>query len=107
MNEQKVLKEEDDRILDIIRLLKDDDFTNISKRLKFATLIVELITSSSDIRVRRLIKKLGDAIKEFELEDEKLNENIKKDCFSCHSIEEKYVLKYNESFEVQEYKGES
>lgn len=98
MNKQTLKEKEDDRILDIIKLLKDDDFTNITKRLKFATLIVELITSSNDSRVRRLIKKLGDAIKVFELEDEKLNENINKI--------DNYVLDYNDSFEIKEYKGE-
>jgi hypothetical protein len=68
--ERKILKEEDDRVTAIIKLLKDEDFTNVSKRMKFATLIIELITSSNDVRVRRLIKKLGDAVKEVEVEFE-------------------------------------
>jgi len=76
-----ILKEEDDRISNIIKLLKDENFTNVNKRMKFATLIIELITSSNDVRVRRLIKKLGDAVKEVEVEfkDQILGESTEKE----------------------------
>ena len=82
--ERKILKEEDDRVTAIIKLLKDEDFTNVSKRMKFATLIIELITSSNDVRVRRLIKKLGDAVKEVEVE------------FENNELEEKYQFVDND-----------
>ncbi len=53
-----------DRVDEIIAVLKDEDFTNIKKRLQFASLIIELITSSNDQKVRKIIKKLGDAVTE-------------------------------------------
>jgi hypothetical protein len=84
MENKLILKEEDDRVTAIIKLLKDEDFTNVSKRMKFATLIIELITSSNDVRVRRLIKKLGDAVKEVEVE------------FENNELEEKYQFVDND-----------
>jgi len=63
-------EEENERIEEIIAFMRDESFTNLSKRLQFASKLLELITLSNDVRVRRLVKKIGDYIKEMESEGE-------------------------------------
>jgi len=56
------------RVLEILEFMKNEDFTNFSKRLDFACKLMEIIILSKDVRIRRLIKRIGEAIKEMEEE---------------------------------------
>lgn len=57
------------RVTEILDFMKNEDFTNFKKRLDFGVKLLELISLSNDIRIRRLIKKIGQAIKEIEEEE--------------------------------------
>jgi hypothetical protein len=56
------------RVLEILDCFKNEDFNNFSKRLDFASKLLEIIVLSKDVRIRRLIKKICQAIKEIEEE---------------------------------------
>ena len=59
---QEISEQMNDRIKEIIKILKDENFTNIKKRIKFAMLITELIVSSNAPEIRKIIKRLGDVL---------------------------------------------
>jgi len=54
------------RVVEILDCFKNEDFSNFTKRLDFASKLLEIIVLSKDVRIRRLIKKICQAIKEME-----------------------------------------
>jgi hypothetical protein len=56
------------RVLEILSFMKQNDFTNFHSRLQFASMLLEIILLSKNVRIRRLIRRIGEAIKEMEEE---------------------------------------
>ena len=72
LNEQQEIDPElEKRIYSIIETFKNETFTNYEQRKKFAMLIMELVLSSKDIKVRELIKRTSKYLTE--IADEILN----------------------------------
>lgn len=83
LKEQEIISNIDDKITEILEILRDEKFSNLKKRHDFAILITQLAVSK-DSRARKTIKKLGDFLTKLgnellgtELEDKELGNNFK------------------------------